>query len=397
MSSLDSGAAERINSQGGVHMLPIEIRPVYSKRDRTAFVKTAWRFNRDDRHWVPPLIGDQLSFLDPAKGPFFEHGDAMLFIAYRGDVPAGRISTHVNRRHDELFGDGKGFVGFFECENDRETARALFAAAEKWLGDRGRRLVEGPMSFGVYDEIGILIEGFDTDPYVLTTHNPPYYRELFETAGWEKSIDWYAFRGRAEVFEKKLDPRYFTLSQRVLRRQGITVRPVDSKRHLARDAQIVKDIFAKAWDRNWGHVPLSDREFDRLKDGVKQLVVDELSFIVELEGKPIAFALSIYDANEAVKKVDGRLFPFGFLILLARMRRTRRFRLILMGVLEEYRHQGFEIALYARVIEEGLRRGFREVEMSLVVESNDPMISSIERLPVELYRKWRIFKKEIAG
>jgi GNAT superfamily N-acetyltransferase len=130
---------------------------------------------------------------------------------------------------------------------------------------------------------------------------------------------------------------------------------------------------------------------------VKQLVVDELSFIVELEGKPIAFALSIYDANEAVKKVDGRLFPFGFLILLARMRRTRRFRLILMGVLEEYRHQGFEIALYARVIEEGLRRGFREVEMSLVVESNDPMISSIERLPVELYRKWRIFKKEIAG
>ena len=253
------------------------------------------------------------------------------------------------------------------------------------------------MSFGVYDEIGILIQGFDTDPYVLTSHNPPYYRELFEGDGWEKSIDWYAFRGRAEVFERELDPRYFVLSQRVLKRPGITVRPVDRKRNLARDAEIVKGIFATAWDRNWGHVPLSDSEFDRLKDGVKQLVVDELSYIVELEGKPIAFALSIYDANEAVKKVNGRLFPFGFITLLAGMRKTRRFRLILMGVLEEFRHQGIEIALYARVIEEGLRRGFREVEMSLVVESNDPMISSIERMPAELYRTWRIFRKEIAG
>jgi GNAT superfamily N-acetyltransferase len=168
------------------------------------------------------------------------------------------------------------------------------------------------------------------------------------------------------------------------------------KNHLDRDAAIVQDIFARAWNGNWGHVPLSDKEFERLKAGVKRFVVPALSFFVELNGAPIAFALSVYDANQAVKKVNGRLFPFGFLTLLASMKKTRRFRLVLMGVLEEYRSQGMEVALYAHVIEEGLRRGFQEVEMSMVVETNDPMIASVERLPVERYRTWRIYRKDLS-
>ena len=377
-------------------MLPIEVRRAATPRERAVFVKMAWQFYRDDPHWVPPLIGDQLQFIDPARGVFYDHGEVELFIAYRGGQPVGRISAQVNRLYDTYFQDGKGFVGFFECEDSRETARALFEAAAAWLKGKGRRLMEGPMSFGVYDETGILVQGFATDPYVMTGHNPPYYQRLFEECGWEKSIDWYAFRGIAEVFKRELDPRYFTLAQRVLKRNGIAVRTIDLQHHLERDAAIVREIFATAWNRNWGHVPLSEKEFDRLKDGVKQFVVTPLSFIVELDGTPIAFALSIYDANQAVKKVNGRLFPFGFIRLLATMKRTRRFRLILMGVLEEYRGQGIELALYTHVIEEGLRRGFTEVECSMVVESNDAMINSVQRMPVERYRTWRIYRKDLS-
>jgi GNAT superfamily N-acetyltransferase len=360
------------------------------------FVKMAWRFYREDSHWVPPLIGDQMRFIDPSKGVFFQHGEAELFLAYRGAEPVGRISAHVNRRYDEFFGDGKGFVGFFECENDPSTAAALFTCACNWLRAKGRHEAEGPMSFGVYDELGILIDGFDTDPYILTSHNPPYYQRLFEASGWEKSIDWYAFRGKAATFQKELNPRYFSLTQRVLKRDGISVRGVDMQHHLDREAKIVQDIFAIAWNRNWGHVPLTDSEFQRLKDGVKQAVVEELSFIVELEGKPIGFALSLYDANQAVKKINGRLLPFGFITLLATLKKTRRIRLVLMGVLEEYRRQGIEIALYTHVIEEGLRRGVDEVEMSMIVESNEPMISSLVRMPVERYRTWRIYRKDLS-
>ena len=377
-------------------MLPIEIRRVSTPKDRAVFVKMAWQFYQGDLHWVPPLIGDQMHYIDPRRGVFYDHGEVELFLAYRGTRPVGRISAQVNRLYDTYFNDGKGCIGFFECEDNRETARALFASAGNWLRSRGRRIMEGPMSFGVYDEIGILIQGFDTDPYVLTGHNPAYYQHLFEEEGWEKSIDWYAFRGRAEVFRRELDPRYFTLAQRVLRRDGIEVRNVDLRNHLERDAAIVAEIFATAWNRNWGHVPLTAKEFERLKEGVKQFVVTELSFIVELEGKPIAFALSIYDANQAVKKINGRLFPFGFITLLATMKKTRRFRLVLMGVLEEYRRQGVELALYSHVIEEGLRRGFEEVEASMIVENNEPMINSIQRMPTERYRTWRMYRKDLA-
>lgn len=375
-------------------MLPIEIRRVHTARDRDVFVKMAWQFYREDSHWVPPLIGDMKGFIDPAKGVFFGHGEAELFLAFRGEHPIGRISAHINRRYDEIFDDNKGFVGFFECEDDHKTADALFTCACNWLRAKGRTIAEGPMSFGVYDELGVLVEGFDTDPYIFTSHNPPYYGQLFETGGWEKSIDWYAFRGRAGRFQQELDPRYFSIARRVLTRGGISVRSVDMH-HLEREAKIVKDIFATAWNKNWGHVPLSDSEFQRLKDGVKQAVVPELSFVVEREGVPIAFALSLYDANQAVKKVNGRLLPFGFLTLLATMKKTRRFRLVLMGVLEEYRGRGIEVALYTHVIKEGLRKGFQEVEMSMVVESNTPMISSVERLPVERYRTWRIYRKDL--
>ena len=376
-------------------MLPVEIRRVRTSKERAMFVMMPWKFYRNDPHWVPPLIGDQKAFIDPERGVFFEHGEAELFLAYRGTEPMGRISAHINTRYDEFFPDGKGFVGFFECEDNCETADALFTSAGNWLAAHGRRVMEGPMSFGVYDETGILTQGYDTDPYVLTGHNPPYYVRLFEEGGWEKSVDWYGFRGRASVFREKLNPRYFALSQRVLRRNGITVRQADIQHHLEREAAIIQEIFASAWSRNWGHVPLTDREFERLKDGVKQFVIPELTFIVELEGKPIGFALAIYDANVAVKKVNGRLFPFGFVTLLATMKKTRRFRLVLMGVLEKYRHQGIEVAMYAHVIEEGLRKGFQEVEMSMIVETNDAMVNSVERMPVERYRTWRIYRKEL--
>jgi GNAT superfamily N-acetyltransferase len=378
-------------------MLPVEVRRVTTRADRAAFVRMAWRLYAGDPCWVPPLISDQMQFIDPARGVFFEHGEAVLYLAYRGSEPVGRLSAHVNRRHDELFGGGTGFVGFFECENDPGTAGSLFNAAENWLRSRGRTTVEGPMSFGVYDELGILVDGFEHAPYVMTAHNPRYYAALFEECGWQKSVDWYGFRGRKGRTDTGLDPRHGRLADKALSRRGITLRPMDLKGNLAREAAIVQEIFAVAWNRNWGHVPLSEREFERLKDALVSTVVPEISLIAELGGRPVGFTLSLYDANVAVKKVNGRLFPFGFLTLLTGIRKTDRFRLILMGVLEEFRNLGVEAALYTRVIQEGIRLGFTEVETSMIVETNQPMLASIGRLPMERYKTWRIFRKDLSA
>jgi GNAT superfamily N-acetyltransferase len=376
-------------------MLPIEIRRVRTGQDRAAFVKMVWRLYGKDPLWVPPLISDQMEFIDPAKGVFFGHGEAELFLAYRGDVPVGRISAHINRRHDDLYGGGTGFIGFFESENDVEVAQALFTSAAAWLRGKGRRTAEGPMSFGVYDETGILVHGFDSPPYLLTGYNPAYYGELFQKCGWEKSVDWHGFRGRAGFTDAELDPRYRRLTEKVMKREGIVIRSMDIKDNLEREAEIVRSIFAQAWDENWGHVPLSDPEFLRLKESIVRMVVPELCLVAELGGKPIAFTLSAYDANVAVRKTNGRLFPFGFIRLLTGIKKTDRFRLILMGVLDGYRKQGIEIALYTRIIEEGIRLGFREVEMSMIVETNIRMLSSIGHLPVERYKTWRIYKMNL--
>ena len=360
------------------------------------FIRIARKFYEHDPHWVPPLIADQKRYLDPKKGVFYDHGEVGLFLAKRAGRPAGRISGHVNYLYDELYGKDTGFFGFFECENDPGTAQTLLKAAESFVRSRGMRRILGPMSFGVYDEIGILIDGFDSDPYVMTVHNPPYYAELLLAAGYGKAVDWYAYRGYTADRER-VDPRLFQVRDRVLSRPGFVLRTLDlsSARTIRREADFINRIFLDAWSRNWGHVPWTPREFERLVEAVKKIAIAELSYIVEVRGRPVGFALSISDANVAVKMINGRLFPFGFVTFLRSLKRTDRFRHILMGVLEEYRNSGIETAMYAELVERCCELGFREVEMSLIVENNHAMRNSLKHFPLKIYKTYRIFEKQL--
>ena len=371
--------------------MALEIITVETKKQRLEFIKMAWKIYRDYSHWVPPIIADQKEFLDPKRGVFFGHGQARLFLARRAGEVVGRISAHVNSLYDEKYQDEKGFFGFFECEDNQETADALFKAAEDYLRSKGKKIIEGPLSFGVYDEIGILIDSFDLDPYILTVYNPPYYPVLIEKAGLEKSIDWFAYRGKTD---SPVDEKLFRVRQRVLEKVGLTVRTMEMKQ-LEREAGIIKDIWHNAWNQNWGDVPVSEREFKRLIAESKKIVVFDLRFIAEVDGRPVGFALSFYDANVAVKTINGRLFPFGFIKLLRNIKKTDRFRHVLMGVLDEYRNRAIEITFYTAIAENAYRLGFREVELSVIVENNQSMNRSLKHLPVEVYRTYRIYKKEL--
>ena len=371
----------------------ITISRAGTPRERARFIKMPWQIYRDDPHWVPPIIADQRQFLDPRRGMFFDHGEAAIFTAARDGVLVGRISAHVNHTHEERFRDGKGFFGFFECVDDQIVADALFRTAEGWLRDRGKRSCEGPLSFAIYDEVGILVDGFDSDPYVLNVHNPPYYPRLVEGAGYRKSVDWYAYRGSFDDYPN-LDERLQRLCDRALERSGVTFRALDMRR-LDREAEIVKEIFHAAWDENWGHVPFSDREFLRLKDALKMIVAPELSLFAEKDGRPVGIALTLYDANQAARRINGRLYPFVFLTFLRNVRRTDRIRQFAMGVLSEFRGRGIEIALYMTIARRGFQMGLREVEMSLIVENNDAMNDTMKHLPAEIYKTYRIYGKDL--
>jgi len=373
-------------------MNALQIVPIKTPRERLKFIHMPWSLYEGDPHWVPPIIADQKAYLDPKRGVFFDHGEAELFLALRGGLAVGRVSAHVNDLYNQYHDEPKGFFGFFECENNQETAGALLRAVEQYHRGKGKKIVEGPLSFGIYDEVGVLVDGFDTDPYVLNVHNPPYYRELLEGAGFVKAIDWYAYRG---FTDGPVEEKLFRARQRVLETPGFVLRNLDLK-NVKREAAIVKGIFDTAWMENWGHVPLTEREYQRIVREMLKFAVPELSFIAEVEGQPVGFGLTVYDANVAVKKINGRLFPFGFIVLLANLKRTDRARHILMGIRKEYRNRGIETAIYASIAEQAHALGFREIEMSLIVEDNLSMRQSLKHLPVTIYKTYRIFQKEIA-
>ena len=344
-------------------MTSVEIRPVHGADARMQFIKMPWSLYANDPHWVPPLIADMKEFIDPRKGVFFKQGQAELFLAYRNGKAVGRISAQISHRHREIYNDQKGFFGFFECEDNQQTASALIQAAESYLQSHGCNVVEGPFNFTVYDEIGVLVSGFDSMPFVLNLHNPPYYDALLAQAGYRKSIDWYAYRMTADMAQSGWPDRLIRIADRIASRPGVTIRNMDASR-FDREAEIVKSIFNAAWDRNWGHVPLSESEFARTAKALKHLVVPEVSFVAEVKGQPVGFALSVHDVNPAIRAANGRLFPLGFVKLLRLAKRSGRFRLILMGVLEEHRSRGYEVAFTTRVMQRAIERGLHHCEMS---------------------------------
>jgi GNAT superfamily N-acetyltransferase len=357
------------------------------------FITMPWSLYRDDPHWVPPLVSDQKAFLDPRRGVFFDHGEAQLLLARRAAGAVGRLSAHVNFSYDEAYGAGTGFFGFFECEKDSGTAAALFEAAFEYLRSKGRHSLLGPMNFGVYDEIGIVVDGFDSDPYVMNLHNPPYYGGLLEALGFEKAIDWYAYRAFLKD-HTKINPKLYVIRDRVLQREGFRLRQLDLH-HVKREAALIKRIFSSAWAGNWGHVRWTEREYARLVDAVKRIAISPLSFIAEVEGEAVGCAISIADANVAVKRGRGRFLPFALSVLTGAVRRTDRFRHIIMGVMEEHRNRGIEIAMYAGIVENAVKLGYREMEMSLILENNYAMRNSLKHFPVEIYKTYRIYRKEI--
>jgi len=376
-------------------MSEIEVIEVTSAKLRREFVEVPHRLHGDEDNWHPPLISEQLKLIDPRRGPYFSHGEAKLWLAVRDGKPIGRISAHFSTRYDEFMGGRKGFFGFFCCENDVKTAQLLLRTAEAFLESRDREEIEGPYCFTVYDELGILIDGFETTPTFMVSYNPPYYANLVEQAGYAKAVDWLVYRGRRGETDTHLSERLTNLADQITQSRRLKIRPVDVK-DFRLEATKVKQIFDDAWEKNWGHVPMSDQEFWGMAEGLKQILVPELSFMVEVDGEVAGMAISIYDINPIVKQIRGKLWPWGFIRLVTGVKRCKRFRMILMGVLPKYRGRGYEVAIYVETIRRAREMGFEEAEMSLIVENNEPMIKSIENLEATIAQRLRLYNKPLA-
>jgi GNAT superfamily N-acetyltransferase len=373
-------------------MVPFEIAPAAGGRDREAFVALPYELHRGDPGGAPLLRRDVRALLDPRRNPFFEHADARLFLARTGDRALGRIAAIDDRLHRETHRDQTGFFGFFECVDDPEVARALLGAAAGWLGERGLRLLRGPVSPTMHEGAGLLVDGFDTPAVLMMPHNPRHYVSLIEAAGFTRAKDLLAFQST----HTDLPPRLVRATDVLERRYGIAIRTVDIGRFWE-EVALIRDLFNEGWERNWGYVPLTDREVDHLARQLRPLVVPDLVVFAEQAGRPIGFAVALPDFNEALRaNPSGRLFP-GLLRVLWAARRLTRLRVLLLGTRPEWRGRGVDALLYRRVWESGCARGYSWAEAGWVLEDNQPMINGLRRMGFEVYKTYRIYERPIPG
>ncbi len=371
----------------------ITVKEVSGKKMRMEFIKLPWsaEIYRDDPAWVPPIIRDQAHFFDPDKGYFFEHGQAQLFIAYKNGRPAGRITAHTYSLYEEKYDRDTGFFGFYECIDDLNVSRALFEAARDWLLKKGKKRMNGPQSFTVYDQVGFDILNNGRMPVIGMNHYAHWYAKHALAFGFEKKVDWLCFMVKKDGID--WEPM-FKIRQELTKKTDITFTAM-TRRQVARRAEDVKRIFNTAWEGNEGHIPLTDKQFDMFFNDLKLALIPELAIFAEKDGKTVGFILSMPDMNPGIAKLNGKLHLWRIPGLLWRIKKTRTLRTILMAVLPEYRGQNIDQILILMTIEIGTGMGFVQSDCSLIVESNKKMIGALKYVNADAYKGYRIFEKEI--
>jgi hypothetical protein len=332
--------------------------------------------------------------LDRKRNPFYRRADRALFVATRAGRPVGRVAAVENRAHNEHHGDRVGFFGFFECADDQEAASALLQRAESWLSDRGLSSARGPVSPSMNHESGLLVEGFDTPPAVMTPWNPPYYDALLRSAGYFGVQDLLGYDipadGRFAIPE-----RVGRLAERTTRTTGVVFRTLDVKT-LEAEAKRVLDLYCDAWGGNWGFTPPGWDDFWHTAKDLKSVLLPEYSFVATVDDEIVGFMLMVRDLNRVLRDVpSGRLWPTTLARLALRLPKVRHGRILLLGLRSEYRHRGlfplfaFEAARLAH------DSGFGGAEASWILADNEDLTAPLDALELRRHKRWRIYEKSL--
>ncbi|MFT4534217.1 MAG: GNAT superfamily N-acetyltransferase [Saprospiraceae bacterium] len=371
------------------------ISKVTNKKDKKDFINFPHDLYSGDKNYVPELYLNISEVLSEKKNPFFKHSRAELFLAKDNlGKTVGRIAAIQDNNYNEHHDSNIGFFGFFDVINDYTVAKQLLDTANDWVKANGAVQILGPTNFTTNDTAGVLVDGFDSPPTVMMTYNKPYYSELLERYGYAKEMDLFAYLiPTDEVNEKSL--RLATMLQERLKRKGITIR-TSTKGSKKSDIQKIKPVYLAAWEKNWGFVPPTDAEFDHLAEGLNLLLDLRYVYLAEHEGKLIGFGVALPDINEITKDFNkGKLLPFNIIKLLTRKSKVSLIRIILLGVLEDYRKLGIEAIFFANYIKAAKENNLRAGEASWILESNTMMVQAAEKLNGKRYKTYRIFSKSI--
>jgi GNAT superfamily N-acetyltransferase len=375
-------------------MNDLTVRPVHGRRELREFILLPFRLYEGAEQWVPPLISERKRHLDRRRNPFFDHADAEYFLARRGARVVGRISAQVDRRFNEIHANDWGQFGFFECENDPKVAAALLESARGWLRERGRDHMIGPLDFSTNHECGLLVEGHELRPQILENWHHPYYGELLEGSGLLKAMDLYKWSlhvsGRGDVM-----PIIFELAEKLEPEHGIKIRGM-RRRNMAAEIAGFMEIYNAAWEKNWGFVPLTASEIEHYAAELKPILDENWAMVAETrEGETVGVALTLPDYNQVLKKLGGRLLPFGWIRALREKGKIDAVRVFALGVKPEYQHTGVAAGLYARHFDMAAKTPQKGGEMGWILEVNKPMNKAMEGMGGKIVKRYRIYGQDL--
>jgi hypothetical protein len=377
----------------------VEVRKVQDAADFKAFFEFPWVLYKNDPNWVPPLLSMRRDLLDRKKNPSWEYMEGDHFAAWRGDQLVGTITALINHRHNEFHQEHIGWFGTFEVYDDQEAATALLNTVAEWVKAKGYDAIRGPQSFTTHEEVGIQVDGFQR-PVLLMGYNPPYYQKLVEGAGFVKAMDVYSFHlSRQGALEHATADRLERLTKAVMKRNKITVRPIDRKR-LKEEFVLFKEIYNAAWDKNWGFVPMTGRELDALVKSLGDFFDPSMAFFADVEGQPAGFVMGVPDFNEVLQKAYPRPgVPEVVSLLRALWYWKIRpvidcARIPLMGVKEVYRNKGVDAVLYYYVLMALINNPkIQHSDSGWILEANENMVSIAKSFGSTIYKTHRFYEK----
>lgn len=371
--------------------MTLSIKKVQTPADKNQFIRLPWKIYGDYPSWVPPLISEREKFLNPSINPFFKEAEVDLFLVVSDNqIPVGRIALTLNHAHNKFYSVRVGFWGMFETVDDKAVSELLLNTAEIWCRKKKLNKLIGPVNLSTNHESGLLVDGFDTTPVIGIPYNPPYYSDLVEHWGLSKVKDLVSLR-----LELPRIPEYLESGMaRLRKRERFSIRPIRIDKF---DEEIDKmwDVYNSAWTSNWGFVPMSWEEFEFSFNEVKSFIQPGFFFIAEVKGEPAGFSLTLPDINIVLKKMNGRLFPFGWAKFLWGKNNIKLYRVVALGVKKKYRRLGIDAGFYYETYKKFLEKKIKWCDLSWVLEDNKDILAPIERLGGKIYKRHRIYERDI--
>jgi len=378
--------------------MSVEIKQHQPGKDLKDFIQVAFEVYRDDPAWVPPLHMEITDRLTPEKNPFFEHAEVALFTAWKDGKAVGRISAQIDHEHLRIHEDNAGFFGFFDTVDDQEVASALLAAAEDWLASRGMTVMRGPFSLSINEETGLLVEGFDSPPTIMSPHHRSYQGALAEAAGLQKVKDCYGWKHQVVPAPARAQRAWEAITSL----PEVRFRSV-SPRNLKKEVRDILDVFNDAWQHNWGFVPATDAEAKKMAADLQLILDKELSFFAEIDGQPVAICVCLPNLNEVIFDFGGKLNPLtvGKLIWRLKIRGPKSARLMLLGIRTDLRgkkrYAPLAMAVIAELVRRGLKQGYEWAELGWTLDDNRLINAAIRSMGATIYKRYRLFEKPIGA